>query len=103
MRALQQPHTADLDLATVLHALGDPVRLELVRLMAEHGEVSCAPDGLDVPRSTLSNHWRALREAGLTVTRMEGKARFIALRRDDLDRRFPGLLAAVLPDPPLAG
>jgi DNA-binding transcriptional ArsR family regulator len=49
-----------------------------------------------VPRSTLSNHWRILREAGLTTTRQEGKNRIMALRRAELDGRFPGLLASVL-------
>ncbi|MCX5380426.1 helix-turn-helix transcriptional regulator [Streptomyces sp. NBC_00091] len=86
----------DLDLAVVLHALGDPVRLALVRRMAEDGESACSPDGVDAPRSTLSNHWRILREAGITQTRRAGKARLMTLRRADLDARFPGLLAAVL-------
>ncbi|MEU1011189.1 helix-turn-helix domain-containing protein [Streptomyces sp. NPDC005890] len=88
--------SAEPDLAVVLHALGDPVRLELVRRMAESGESACSPDGLDVPRSTLSNHWRILREAGITETRRAGKARLMSLRRTDLETRFPGLLAAVL-------
>ncbi|MFF4755112.1 ArsR/SmtB family transcription factor [Streptomyces sp. NPDC002514] len=87
---------AELDLAVVLHALGDPVRLDLVRRMAEHGESACSPDGVDVARSTLSNHWRILREAGITRTRRAGKARLMTLRRADLDARFPGLLAAAL-------
>jgi DNA-binding transcriptional ArsR family regulator len=94
MRALPQPQTADL--TTVLHALGDQVRLELVRLMSSGGEVSCSPEHLDVPRSTLSNHWRILREAGLTRTRSEGKARYMTLRREDLEARFPGVLTAIL-------
>ncbi|GGR16212.1 helix-turn-helix domain-containing protein [Streptomyces netropsis] len=96
MRSLTQPERADLDLVAVLHALSDPVRLELVRLMASDGEVSCSPEHLDIPRSTLSNHWRILREAGLTWTRSEGKARYMTLRRDDLETRFPGVLAAIL-------
>ncbi|MCF3182696.1 helix-turn-helix transcriptional regulator [Streptomyces polychromogenes] len=91
-----QPHDRERDLAAVLHALGDPVRLALLRRMAEHGECACSPDGLDVPRSTLSNHWRILREAGVTRTRHVGKARLMTLRRADLDLRFPGLLDAVL-------
>ncbi|NUW46463.1 ArsR/SmtB family transcription factor [Nonomuraea rhodomycinica] len=58
--------------------------------------MACSPDGLDVPRSTLSNHWRILREAGITSTRSEGKARYMALRRDDLEARFPGVLETIL-------
>ncbi|MFI7005378.1 ArsR/SmtB family transcription factor [Streptomyces sp. NPDC050145] len=95
---MEQPERTDLhlDLAAVLHALGDPVRLTLVRRMAEDGESVCSPDDVDVPRSTLSNHWRILREAGITQTRRAGKARLMTLRRADLDACFPGLLTAVL-------
>ncbi|MFE1755725.1 ArsR/SmtB family transcription factor [Streptomyces anandii] len=96
MRALNHPRAEDLDLATVLHALGDPVRLELLRRMAAGDEISCSPEGLIVARSTLSNHWRILREAGITATRISGKTRLISLRRAELDARFPGLLNAVL-------
>jgi len=96
MRALNHPRAEDLDLATVLHALGDPVRLELLRHMAAADEISCNPQGLTVARSTLSNHWRILREAGITTTRISGKTRLISLRRAELDARFPGLLNAVL-------
>jgi DNA-binding transcriptional ArsR family regulator len=96
MRSVLQPQAADLDLATVLHALGDPVRLELVRLMAPGVEVSCSPEHLKIPRSTLSHHWRVLREAGLTWTRSDGKARYMTLRREDLEARFPGVLSSII-------
>ncbi|WP_026412909.1 ArsR/SmtB family transcription factor [Actinomadura oligospora] len=96
MRSMAQPPTTDLELVAVLRALADPVRLELVRRLAAGGEVSCSPDDLDVPRSTLSNHWRVLREAGLTHTRAEGKARYMTLRHNDLQTRFPGLLETIL-------
>lgn len=96
MRSPTEPKTADMDLVAVLHALGDPVRLGLVRLMAADGEVPCSPQHLNVPRSTLSNHWRILREAGITSTRSEGKARYMTLRRDDLEARFPGVLEPIL-------
>ncbi|MER7844707.1 helix-turn-helix domain-containing protein [Kitasatospora sp. NPDC096077] len=96
MRTLPHPHPEDFDLATVLHALGDPVRLELVHRLARDGETTCSPEGLSVPRSTLSNHWRILREAGVVAVRTSGKTRLVTLRRDALDTRLPGLLAAVL-------
>ncbi|MEV5570089.1 helix-turn-helix domain-containing protein [Spirillospora sp. NPDC052269] len=96
MGSLAQPTATDLEMVAVLRALADPVRLELVRRLAAGGEVSCSPDDLDVPRSTLSNHWRVLREAGITFTRAEGKARYMTLRRDDLEARFPGVLDTIL-------
>jgi DNA-binding transcriptional ArsR family regulator len=77
-----------------MRTLGDPVRLEIVRLLADGrprlcGELSTA---LDLPTSTGSYHLRLLREAGLTRTRPEGTQRYTTLRRDDLDERFPGLI-----------
>lgn len=88
------PPASALDLATILRAAGDPVRLEIVRLLADGrprlcGEISAA---LDLPPSTGSYHLRLLREAGLTRSRAEGTLRLISLRRDDLDVLFPGLV-----------
>jgi len=102
MPRLPQPDAATLDLPAVLHALGDPVRLDLVRALATVGELTCAPAGMDVPKSTLSNHWRILREAGLTVTVKDGRHRRMSLRRDDLEERFPGLLTVILGDAPIS-
>lgn len=99
MRSVAHPDSQDGELAglaEVLHAFGDPVRLELVRRMALHGEERCLPADLSVAKSTLSHHWRVLREAGISRARPEGKARWMSLRRSELDARFPGLLDAVL-------
>jgi DNA-binding transcriptional ArsR family regulator len=96
VRALPEPAARDIDLASVFHALGDPVRLELVRCLDEEGELTCAPAGLNVPKSTLSNHWRILREAGLTSTVVAGRTHRMRLRSADLEERFPELLATVL-------
>jgi DNA-binding transcriptional ArsR family regulator len=96
VRPLPEPAASDLDLASVFHALGDPVRLELVCRLAGQGEITCAPAGLDVPKSTLSNHWRILREAGVTATVVSGRTHCMRLRAADLEDRFPGLLGAVL-------
>jgi DNA-binding transcriptional ArsR family regulator len=53
------------------------------------GEISSL---LEIPASTGSYHLRLLREAGVTRTQAVGTQRFISLRRDDLDARFPGLV-----------
>jgi DNA-binding transcriptional ArsR family regulator len=91
-----QPATEDLVLTTVLQALGDPMRLRIVRLLASEGEQICGTLELGISKSTRSHHFKALREAGVTFTRLEGTHRHISLRRDDLEERFPGLLDAVL-------
>jgi DNA-binding transcriptional ArsR family regulator len=91
---IPHPAAAALDLATIMRTLGDPLRLEIVRLLADGrprgcGELSTV---LDIPASTGSYHLRLLREAGVTRTRADGTQRMISLRRDDLDERFPGLV-----------
>jgi DNA-binding transcriptional ArsR family regulator len=81
------PATSSLDLATIMRTLGDPVRLEILRLLADGrprlcGEISSA---LGLPTSTSSYHLRLLREAGVTHSRAAGTQR-------DLNERFPGLV-----------
>ena len=91
---IPHPDTEAIDLATVMRTVGDPLRLDIVRLLADGREMNChdlqARFGL--PASTGSYHLRLLREAGVTRTRAEKTQRFISLRRDDLERRFPGLV-----------
>jgi DNA-binding transcriptional ArsR family regulator len=91
---IPHPATSALDLATIMRTVGDPVRLDMVRLLADGREWSCTElaEAIDVPSSTGSYHMRLLREAGVTRTRADGVRRFISLRRDDLEERFPGLV-----------
>jgi DNA-binding transcriptional ArsR family regulator len=98
---IPHPPINALDLATVMRTLGDPVRLEIVRILADGKPRSCGDlaDALGLPTSTGSYHLRLLREAGLTRTRAEGTSRVISLRRDGLDERFPGLVDAVTQRP----
>jgi DNA-binding transcriptional ArsR family regulator len=93
---LEMPERDAIELASVLDALSDPVRLEIVGTLAGGGELACGLLGGRVADSTRSHHLRVLREAGVTVTRRDGTRRLVSLRREDLDARFPGLLDAVL-------
>jgi DNA-binding transcriptional ArsR family regulator len=93
---VSEPAIEALELPRVLHALSDPVRLEIVRQLASCSEQRCGTFAAPVSKSTLSHHLRVLREAGLTHTRPVGTQRLVSLRREGLDERFPGLLAAVL-------
>jgi DNA-binding transcriptional ArsR family regulator len=98
MREVSQPATEAIRMVEVLRALGDPVRLEIIQRLAVTGEENCTAIGgdLDVHQTTLSHHYRVLREAGITWTTVQGRSRLIRLRRDDLDTLFPGLLDSVL-------
>ncbi len=83
---------------SILHALSDPARLEIVRRLAAGSEWSCGRFELGLSKATLSHHFRVLREAGVLRTRPDGRKRLLSLRETDLNARFPGLLQAVLAD-----
>ena len=91
---IPHPPASTLDLATIMRTLGDPVRLEIVRMLADGRPRSCGElsTALGLPTSTGSYHLRLLREAGITRTRAAGTLRVISLRRDDLETRFPGFI-----------
>jgi DNA-binding transcriptional ArsR family regulator len=96
MRAVAHPAADQLSLPVVLHALSDPVRLKIVVELRDGDEVSCGCLDVPVSKSTLSHHLKVLRDAGLTQTRVVGVQRFVSLRTDDVEARFPGLLTCVL-------
>ena len=96
MRAAKQPPREQISLAEVLYALSDPARLDIVRGIADEGEQACNQCLVDMPKSSLSHHFKVLREAGIIATRIEGTRHFNSLRAGDLNARFPGLLSAVL-------
>jgi DNA-binding transcriptional ArsR family regulator len=94
--SLGHPATDEIELAGVLQALSDPIRLRIVMALAAGEELSCKSFDLPVVKSTCTHHFRVLREAGVIRQRHEGTSRLNSLRRADLDTRFPGLLEAVL-------
>jgi DNA-binding transcriptional ArsR family regulator len=93
---LRHPETDQIRLEDVFAALSNPMRLKVVRTLAESGPTPCGSLLDGVPRSTLTHHWRILREGGLIRQESVGREYTLTLRRDDLERRFPGLLDAVL-------
>jgi DNA-binding transcriptional ArsR family regulator len=96
MRILHHPRVDEVTLPDVLHALSDPVRLQIVRALADREEQSCSAVESSVSKSTLSHHFKVLREAGVTHTRVNGTHRYVSLRRQELETLFPGLLGSVL-------
>lgn len=96
--AFPEPGLREIEFVAVLKALADPVRLRILRVLADDRYHACSVQeyGLDIHKSTLSHHFKTLREAGVTSTRVRGREHAVQLRRVDLEDRFPGLLDSVL-------
>ena len=96
-RPLDSPPIDEVDLGAVLQALADPHRRRVIVELARgpDEERACVSFDLPVAKSTRTYHWRALRNAGLIHQRDAGNGTFVQLRRDDLERRFPGLIETV--------
>jgi DNA-binding transcriptional ArsR family regulator len=94
---LHHPDRGEIELPAVLHALSDPHRLEIVRRLAQDTEPrACGTLDFGVTKSTMTHHFRTLREAGVIRQQRKGTTKLTELRRADLDARFPGLLDVVL-------
>lgn len=96
MRKLVHPDIKSVTLPSVLYALSDPVRLEIVKCLAAEPDQTCGQINVSVANSTKSYHLRILRESGIIRMCAEGKKRFASLRKEDLENRFPGLLSSIL-------
>lgn len=96
MRPFKHPAPSEFVLERVLYALSDPVRLEIVRRLAEVDEASCGELDGGRPKSSMSHHFRVLRDAGLVCTYGVGTTHMNSLRSEEMESRFPGLLKAVL-------
>jgi DNA-binding transcriptional ArsR family regulator len=94
---IAHPARDEIELSAVLHALSDPVRLQIAAgLAAAACERSCGSFDVRVSKSTCTHHFKVLREAGVIHQRQEGTARLNTLRVDDLEARFPGVLETIL-------
>jgi DNA-binding transcriptional ArsR family regulator len=98
VKPLYHPERESISLEGVFSALGDSVRLNVIRELLnlpESAEKTCGTFAISVSKSTFSHHVRVLREAGLIQVRQEGAHSLLSLRRKDVEARFPGLLAMV--------
>lgn len=100
MTRFMHPAKEDITLEGVLGALADPMRLRILRkLLAERDRsLSCsqAAPCADMAKSTLSHHFRILREAGLVRTTRQGVENLNIVRLAEVNERFPGLLKTIL-------
>lgn len=95
-RNAHHPDLGEITLPAVMASLSDPIRLGVIRLLADGRECGWGSLRAPVAKSTLSHHLKVPRGAGVTRTRELGTRCFVELRRADLDDRFPGLLDVVL-------
>ena len=100
MRPLHHPEIKDIPPEAILHALADPVRVKIFADIAQQGcsqnctafvNVAKKP----IPKSTLSQHFRILREAGLIRSERRGVEMRNTLRAEEVEARYPGLLVAI--------
>lgn len=90
------PEQDAIRLESVLAALASPLRLAALQMIAEGGEHPCCDVLPSVGKSTMTHHFRVLRDSGVVWQRRIGQEYRLSIRRDDLDARFPGLLDSVL-------
>lgn len=95
---MSHPSRDSIQLPDVLHALADPIRLDVVRQLATCGGLVCGQfDALaHVSTATLSHHLKVLRQAGVIRVEQNGRFREHQLRSDDLESLFPGLLTSIV-------
>jgi DNA-binding transcriptional ArsR family regulator len=101
MRPLLHPSIEDVTVEGILHALSDPVRVAIYAdiVGSEHSQTCCSflkVSEKAIPKSTLSQHFRALREAGLISSERRGVEMHNTSRCAEIDKRFPGLIAAIV-------
>lgn len=93
---MTHPDIEDIDLFEVLSALADPIRQQIVVTVLRYPGISCGRIELGIAKSSMSHHYRVLREAGVLHQADRGTNRASEVRRADLDRRYPGLMDLVL-------
>lgn len=97
METIIHPKLKEITLEQALKALGDPVRISIVKqlLKSPEEEIACGTFEYAVTKATFSHHMQILREAGVVRTRQEGTKRMTSLRSEELRKRFPGLLEMI--------
>lgn len=101
MRPLIHPSIDNVTLEGILHALADPVRAAIYAdLAVRDGAATCSAFvnviDREIPKSTLSQHFRALREAGLIRSERAGVEMRNQTRCKEIEQRFPGLIPSIM-------
>jgi DNA-binding transcriptional ArsR family regulator len=101
MRPLFHPSLEEITVEGILHALSDPIRVAIFAdIVSQECSQNCSTfltvSDKAIPKSTLSEHFRALREAGLIRGERRGVEMHNTSRCAEIEERFPGLLRAIV-------
>ena len=98
MKNLHHPGKEDISVFGILYALSEPVRFSIVEQLASGAELTCGAFKLPSTKgkSTMTHHFKVLRDSGLIYTRVEGREHYTSLRRSEIEERFPKLLDTLL-------
>jgi DNA-binding transcriptional ArsR family regulator len=101
MRPLFHPSVEDVTVEAILHALSDPIRVAIYADIVDSDcSQSCSSflkvSEKNIPKSTLSQHFKALREAGLIRGERRGVEMHNTSRCAEIEKRFPGLIMAIV-------
>jgi DNA-binding transcriptional ArsR family regulator len=101
MRPLVHPPIDEVSVEGILHALSDPVRVAMYAdIVGQECTQSCSNyltvGNKTIPKSTLSQHFKILREAGLIRSERRGVEMHNTSRCAELEQRFPGLIRAIV-------
>jgi DNA-binding transcriptional ArsR family regulator len=98
MKTVVHPAIKDLRLENVLYALSDPIRLSVVQQLDVTRQMTCGEFSAcdSKGKSTMTHHFKVLRDAGIIHTEIDGREHLTTLRRKELETRFPGLLDSIL-------
>ena len=101
MRPLFHPSVEDVTVEAILHALSDPVRVAIfAEILSSDCSQNCSTflrvSDKTIPKSTLSQHFKVLREAGLICSERRGVEMQNTSRCEEIDKRFPGLIRSIV-------
>jgi DNA-binding transcriptional ArsR family regulator len=98
MKNLNHPAKEDISIFSILYALSEPLRFSIVEQLANGQELTCGGFKLSCSKgkSTMTHHFKVLRDAGLIFTRIDGREHYTSLRRKDIEERFPQLFDALI-------
>jgi DNA-binding transcriptional ArsR family regulator len=97
-RGFVHPAPKDFTIDSVLYALSDPVRRKIVAKLSKCNQegMSCNKACEELSPSTISFHYKILRESGLVFSQKKGVEVINSLRCTEMNKRFPGLLDSIL-------